>query len=95
MTRKSVSILFLMVLLICLSATGCSRGKGKIPQTIKVAGSTTVLPVVSRAAELFMKTHPSVTITINSGGSEVGVTSVAKDLADIGMISRDITQETL
>jgi len=44
---------------------------------------------------LFMKTHPSVTITINSGGSEVGVTSVAKDLADIGMISRDITQETL
>jgi len=42
---------------------------------------------------LFMKTHPSVTITINSGGSGVGVTSVAKNLADIGMISRDITQD--
>ncbi|MFZ3090596.1 MAG: phosphate ABC transporter substrate-binding protein [Nitrospirota bacterium] len=93
MTRKGVSILFLMVLLICLSIISCSRGEGKITQTIKVAGSTTVLPVVSRAAELFMKTHPGVTITINSGGSGVGVTSVAKGLADIGMISRDITPE--
>ncbi|MBI5183563.1 MAG: phosphate ABC transporter substrate-binding protein [Nitrospinae bacterium] len=93
MTRKGVSILFLMVLLMCLSIISCSRGEGKITQTIKVAGSTTVLPVVSRAAEIFMKNHPGVTITINSGGSGVGVTSVAKGLADIGMISRDITQE--
>lgn len=93
MERKRVYTLLFILLFAYLSATGCSRGEGKATMTIKVAGSTTVLPVVSRAAEVFMKIHQDVTITINSGGSGVGVTSVAKGLADIGMISRDITQE--
>ena len=93
MERKRVYTLLFILLFAYLSATGCKRGEGKATMTIKVAGSTTVLPVVSRAAEVFMKIHQDVTITINSGGSGVGVTSVAKGLADIGMISRDITQE--
>lgn len=70
---------------------GCSKGEGKAQKTIKVVGSTTVLPVVTKAGEIFMRKHPDVSITINSGGSGVGVTSVAKGLSDIGMISRDIS----
>jgi phosphate transport system substrate-binding protein len=93
MERKRIYTILFILLFAHLSATACSRVEGKIPKTIKVAGSTTVLPVVSMAAELFMTSHPGVTITINSGGSGVGVTSVAKGLADIGMVSRDITQE--
>ncbi len=93
MERKRVYTLLFILLFAYFSATSCSRGEGEIQRSIKVAGSTTVLPAVSRAAEVFMKAHPNVTITINLGGSGVGVTSVAKGLADIGMISRDITQD--
>ncbi|NIR48631.1 phosphate ABC transporter substrate-binding protein [candidate division KSB1 bacterium] len=74
--------------------SGCSEGE-KTDATIKVAGSTTVLPVVSKTAERFMDAHPNVKITINPGGSGVGVKSVGSGLVDIGMASRDITAEEM
>ncbi len=60
---------------------------------IRVAGSTTVLPVAAKAAEEFMALHPGVRITVNPGGSGVGVKSVGRGLADIGMVSREITEK--
>jgi phosphate transport system substrate-binding protein len=59
---------------------------------LTVVGSTTVLPVVSRAAEKFSKQH-AVVITVNAGGSGVGVNSVGSSRADIGMISRAISDK--
>ncbi|GMR05010.1 MAG: phosphate ABC transporter substrate-binding protein [Thermodesulfobacteriota bacterium] len=64
-------------------------------ETIMVAGSTTVLPVVTRGAERFMAAHPGVRITVNPGGSGVGVKSVGNGLVDIGMASRRITDEEI
>ncbi len=63
--------------------------------TIKMAGSTTVLPVAVRAAEKFMAVHPGINITINPGGSGVGAKSLGNGLVDIGMISRHITDEEI
>lgn len=63
--------------------------------TIKIAGSTTVLPVVAKAAEKFMTGHPDIRITVNPGGSGVGVKSAGNGLVDIGMASRDITDEEI
>ena len=40
---------------------------------IKVAGSSTVLPIVARAAEAFSTRHPNMRIMLNPGGSGVGV----------------------
>lgn len=65
---------------------GCEK-----PDAIKIAGSSTVLPVVSRAAEQFKLQNPSVNIIVNSGGSGVGVNQVAAGKIDLGMSSRDIT----
>jgi phosphate transport system substrate-binding protein len=59
---------------------------------ITVVGSTTVLPIATRAAEQFVaKNNGTVSITVNGGGSGVGVQSVGSGRADIGMVSRDIT----
>ncbi len=63
--------------------------------TIKVAGSTTVLPVVTKAAEKFMAAHSNVRITVNPGGSGVGIKSVGNGLVDIGMASRHISDEEI
>ncbi len=58
--------------------------------TLHVAGSTTVLPVVSTAAGIYHRQHPGVTITVSGGGSGVGIASMIQHTADIGMASREI-----
>ena len=60
---------------------------------IRVAGSTTVLPTVSRAAERFMSRHPSVKITVNAGGSGVGIHGAGTRRLDVGLASREITSK--
>ena len=58
---------------------------------IRVAGSTTVLPVVSRAAERFQVHNPSIKITVNAGGSGVGIHGAGTRRLDVGLASREIT----
>ncbi len=66
---------------------------------IEIVGSTTVLPIASRAAERFgklerferFKSSHRLRILVNAGGSGVGIHSVAKGRSDIGMVSREIS----
>lgn len=58
--------------------------------SLRLAGSTTVLPIASKAGERFMKLHPGVRVTVNSGGSGVGFQSMASGQVDIGLMSREI-----
>ncbi len=61
-------------------------------ETLRIVGSTTVLPIASRAAEQFKALKGGTfRITVNAGGSGVGVNSVAGRRADIGMISRELS----
>jgi len=62
-------------------------------ESINISGSTTVLPVISNAADAFKKAHPDVDIIVNAGGSGVGMNQLGEEKTDIGMISRDITDE--
>lgn len=62
------------------------------PSTISVSGSSTVLPVVSRAAQAYSDTTGQ-RIIVNSGGSGVGFNQLAEGKNDIGMMSRDITDK--
>jgi phosphate transport system substrate-binding protein len=66
---------------------------------IEIVGSTTVLPIASRAAEKFEKVERiekfnsshRLRILVNAGGSGVGIHSVARGRSDIGMASREIS----
>jgi len=82
----------ILVIGVVLLALSCSKPKN---DTVRVAGSTTVLPVISVAAERYMKLHPDSRIIVNAGGSGVGVNQVGSQQIEIGMISRDITQKEL
>ncbi|MEI6293695.1 MAG: phosphate ABC transporter substrate-binding protein [Methanomicrobiales archaeon] len=70
------------------SATGGSK-------TIKVSGSTTVLPIAQDAADAFMTANPGTNLQVSGGGSGVGVQQIGDKLVDIGMSSRDITKDEL
>ncbi len=58
---------------------------------IRSGGSTTVLPVVSKAAARFNAIHPGVQVTVSGGGSGVGIQGVGSGLLDIGLASREMT----
>lgn len=73
-----------------LALVACSNS-----DNINIAGSTTVLPVISVAAEHYRVKHPRVKIIVNAGGSGVGITQLGAGIIDIGMISRHVTTEEI
>ena len=60
-------------------------------QTIRISGSTTVLPIVQKAADQYMATHPDADIQVSGGGSGVGIQAIGAKTVDIGMTSREVT----
>ena len=62
-------------------------------QTIKISGSTTVLPIVQKAADQYMAAHPDADIQVSGGGSGVGVQMISAKTVDIGMSSREVTKD--
>jgi phosphate transport system substrate-binding protein len=60
-------------------------------QTLKISGSTTVLPIVQKAADQYMAAHPNMDIQISGGGSGVGIQAIGAKTVDIGMSSREVT----
>lgn len=64
-------------------------------QKVTVSGSTTVLPIVQNAADMYMKTHKDADIQISGGGSGVGIKAIGAKTVDIGMSSRDVTSDEL
>lgn len=92
MKRKTMSIVGAAAILFAVFlvfASGCVS-QGEEPETITLAGSTTVLPVAQTVAEIYMDEHPSADIQISGGGSGVGVTAAKEGTADIGMLSREL-----
>lgn len=58
--------------------------------TVKVAGSSSVSPVMEKLAEAYMSANSAVKIEIQTSDSSNGMTSTAEGLCDIGMASRDL-----
>lgn len=76
----TISIAVMMLML------GTAIAKDKITMT----GSTTVLPIAQKAAEVYMGKNPNVEITVAGTGSGDGVKSIIDGTADIGNASRDM-----
>lgn len=64
-------------------------------QTIKISGSTTVLPIVQKAADQYMATHANADIQVSGGGSGVGIQAIGAKTVDIGMSSREVTKDEM
>jgi phosphate transport system substrate-binding protein len=83
-----------------LSSTSCASSPAATPTepttptglsgTITEAGSTSVQPLAERLANVFMQMYPKVTVTIQGGGSSVGITSADEGTVDIGAASREL-----
>ena len=86
---KTVSTFFLILLLFLPASVKVSASE----QVIVVKGSTTVLPIAQPCAEVFMDQNPDIDISIQGGGSGVGITSLIDGTCDIGNSSRPVKEE--
>jgi len=82
---KSSRIYRILVVIICTVLISCSQ-----QESVTAAGSTTVLPVVSKAAEQFTGVT-GIPVIVNAGGSGVGINQLGNGKIAIGMMSRNIT----
>lgn len=64
-------------------------------KTITIKGSTTILPIAQATAEAFMEKNQAINISIQGGGSSVGVTSLIDGTCDIADSSRQIKPEEI
>lgn len=60
---------------------------------ITVAGSSSVSPVMEKLKEAYETINPNAKITIETSDSTTGVNSAAEGICDIGMASRELSDE--
>lgn len=61
--------------------------------SIRINGSTTILPVVQAVAEAFMQDHPDVNVSVSAGGSGNGIKALIDGSVDIADSSRFLKEE--
>ncbi len=67
--------------LIVLGTGGCGRNSA----TVTLAGSTAFQPFAEKLADQYMATHPDAVISVQGGGSALGIQSTLAGTASIGM----------
>jgi len=87
LARKSVGIILCLISLLLL--VSCNRDAVELrePVHLKVAGSTSMQPLVEELAQAYAERHKHVTITVESRGSLPGIELVRQGEVDIGMTS--------
>jgi len=87
MTKKTYVLYFILVLI--TSFWGCGKGK----TSITLAGSTAFQPFAEKLAEMYMNIHNDISITVQGGGSAVGIQAANSGAAQIGMADLVILPE--
>ena len=95
-----------MLILACILLAACDResatpdgqassapASAEIEGKLHLTGSSTDAPLISEIARRFQTLHPKVEIKIQMGGSGRGINDVREGKADIGMISRVMTDK--
>ena len=72
-----------VALLVCVA--GWVAGCGKSREGITMAGSTAFQPFAEKLADQYMNSRPEVSITVQGGGSSLGIQSTLSGAAQIGM----------
>jgi len=78
------SLIVTLAIVLCFSAHMVWAGN------IVIKGSTTVLPIAQKVAEVYMKANPDVRISISGGGSGNGIKALIDGTTDIADASRFI-----
>ena len=88
--RKLTSALLTVLI---LAAVGSTMVMAK--ETVRVSGSTTVLPLAEGGAEAFNGEQSDYEVMVTGGGTGVGMKNIAQGNSEIAMASREVTEEEI
>lgn len=88
--NKKLIVGIIVALVVIIGAYMVFAG-GTKQEKINIAGSTSVQPVAEKLAQAYMQKHPNVKITVQGGGSAVGLKSVEDGTANIGTYSSNLS----
>lgn len=80
--KKNLTILF--TLLFAFAFGGIS-----FAEDLRIDGSTTVLPIAQKAAEVFMKKNPKIRVFVSGSGSGTGIKALIDGTTNIATSSRE------
>ena len=87
---KTKIISFVLVCAVVMAA--CVSKKQK-DQTISISGAFALYPMVVKWSEEYKKEHPEIRFNISGGGAGKGMADALAGTVDLGMFSREISQE--
>lgn len=93
MIRRINFICFAIALVAMASLTLMTSCSGKTKQRIVVKGSTTVLPIVQKAAEDYRAIDRKTSVSVSGDGSGNGIKALIDGTADIATSSREMKPE--
>jgi len=79
--KEKAYILFPIILSMVLVIGGCGQKR----EAVTMAGSTAFQPFAEKLADQFMVQNPNINVTVQGGGSAVGIQSALSKTAQIGM----------
>jgi phosphate transport system substrate-binding protein len=91
---KNISIVPLLIMVGCSSNSNIGSGSS-VKSTIKIAGSTSVAPLVKMIKNSYESENKDVSIEIQESGSTAGITATIQGVANLGMSSRNLSDEEL
>ncbi len=86
---KKIIMLLMSFMLLTLSA-GMSFG-----EEIRIDGSTTVLPIAQKAAEVFMKKNSGIKVYVSGSGSGTGIKALIDGTTNIATSSREAKEKEI
>jgi phosphate transport system substrate-binding protein len=93
--QKKISAL-IAVLILCMigivSMSGCTSQQKNV---IKISGANALQPMMEIWAKEYQKLHPDIRIDVSGGGAGKGMTEAIAGVVDIGMYSKDISQNDI
>jgi len=92
MLRKKQYLFFVMVIIAISLACNQSQSPSK---QINFSGAFALYPLNLKWSEEYKKSHPGVTFNIQPGGAGKGLTDALAGNADVGMFSREISDNEL
>ncbi len=94
--KKIIAVMLIGVLFAGIF-TGCGNadegGASSESQTVATDGSTSMEKVIGYLSESYMEENQNVKVTYNPTGSGAGIQAVAEGRCDIGLSSRNLTDE--
>jgi len=80
-----------MVYILC----ACNNTPQAQKKTISFSGAFALYPLMQKWAQEYNKLHPGINFNIQAGGAGKGLTDVLSGAVDVGMFSREITDEEI